>query len=211
MSNQQAVFDPEIDAISKVYGALRDLDEASQSRVLNYVAQKLGTSVHRSKQSDFSDQDNGKEEKEQNKSEDRTERTDTAEQDDDLEGISVVARKWMTRNNLQAKTISNFFSLGIDDIDLVAKSVPGDSKKKRMRSVFLLKGVAAYLGSGAARFAHDAVRETCIHYDAWDTNNFARYFAELVTEVSGTKESGYTLTNRGLVAAAELIKEMAGA
>ncbi len=43
------------------------------------------------------------------------------------------------------------FSLSSDEIDLIAKTVPGKNKEK-MRSVFLLKGVASYLGSGAARF-----------------------------------------------------------
>ncbi len=63
---------------------------------------------------------------------------------------SPVAQKWMRRNGLQAEHLSSIFSLGGDEIDVVAKSVPGKSTKARMHNVFLLKGVAAYLAGGAA-------------------------------------------------------------
>jgi len=36
----------------------------------------------------------------------------------------------MTRNGLEAEKLSAIFSLGIDEIDLVAKSVPGKGKKR---------------------------------------------------------------------------------
>ncbi len=50
------------------------------------------------------------------------------------------------RNGLTAKGLSGVFSLGVDEIDLIAKNVPGKSKTDRTHSVLLLKGVAAYLG-----------------------------------------------------------------
>ncbi len=102
--------------------------------------------------------------------------------------------------------LSSLFSLGVDEIDLVAKKVPGSNKKDKMLSVFRLKGVAAYLGAGVARFTHEEVKEACVHYDAFDTNNFAAYLKSIASEVSGTKESGYTLTARGLTEATEMIK-----
>ena len=75
-----------------------------------------------------------------------------------------------------------------------------------MHSVFLLKGVAAYLGTGAARFTHEQIKETCLHYDAFDSSNFAVYFKSLSAEVSGNKETGYTLTPRGLAAGTEMVR-----
>jgi hypothetical protein len=77
-----------------------------------------------------------------------------------------------------------------------------------MRSVILLKGVAAYLGTGAPRFTHEQIKEACLHYDAFDANNFAFHLKNLSSEISGTKESGYTLTPRGLVAAGKMVKEI---
>ena len=103
------------------------------------------------------------------------------------------------------------FSLGVDEIDLVAKKVPGDNKKDRMHSVLLLKGIAAYLSSGVARFTHQQLKEACLHYDAYDGNNFASYLKDFAGEVSGTKSGGYTLTPRGLTAATEMIKDLVSA
>ena len=113
----------------------------------------------------------------------------------------------MKRNGLKADQLSSMFSLGVDEIDLVAKKVPGATKKDRMRSVFLLKGVAAYLGSGTARVSHDQIKEACLHYDAFDNTNFSKYLKTMSSEVSGGKEAGYTLTARGLTEATELIRK----
>src|ERR1700731_4194300 len=90
-------------------------------------------------------------------------------------GISPLARKWMTRNGLGAQSLTSLFSLGADEIDLVARTVPGKSKRERMRSVLLLKVIAAYLSNGAARVTHEQVKEACLHYDAYDSPNHAKY------------------------------------
>lgn len=197
-------MDPEIIAINDVYAALKDLDPEAQSRVLGYVAGKLKILApasetqfeSRSRQSD----DTGQTNKGVGGSE------SDSQGNDDLDGVSPVARKWMIRNGLQSKQLSAVFSLGVDEIDLVAKSVPGKNKKEKMRSVFLLKGVAAYLGAGAARFTHEQMKEACLHYEAFDAANFALNFKSLSSEVSGNKDSGYSLTARGLTNATEMVK-----
>lgn len=197
--------DPEITAISAVHEALKDLDPGAQTRVLNYVAAKLNIvaprGVNQPQNEAQSDESSGTPPNE------RTENRDGAESDE-LEGISPVAKKWMARNGLQTERLSAVFSLGVDEIDLIAQTVPGKSKRERTRSVFLLKGVAAYLGTGAARFTHQQVKEACLHYDAYDAANFATRVKSLASEVSGTKETGYVLTARGLANATEMIKAM---
>jgi hypothetical protein len=197
--------DKEIVAIAEVYDALKQLDAGAQQRVVEYVAKKLGISVPLAESTDaFVDQgvqrltgaqDAGR----------------GAVSEDDLAGVSPIAKKWMQRNGLTADQLSQVFSIGGDEIDLIAKKVPGKSARARMRSVFLLEGVAAYLASGAARFTHEKVKEACLHYNAYDVNNFAANLRELAAEVSGGKESGYTLTQRGLAGATEIVKELAGA
>ena len=88
-----------------------------------------------------------------------------------LEGVSPVALKWIARNKLDPSQLGAAFSLGVDEIDLVAQKVPGKNKKDqrsflKMRSVFLLDGIAAYLGTGVPRFTHEQVKEACVHYGA---------------------------------------------
>jgi len=197
--------DPEIAAISIVYDALRALEPDAQSRVLAYVAGKLKLPL-------VSRTHHNQEDAPAAKVGDSVilERVPEKERSSDgaLEGISPIAQKWMTRNSLQTSQLESIFSLGVDEIDLIATTVPGKNKKEKMRNVFLLKGVGAYLGTGAARFTHEQIKDTCLHYDAFDAANFAAYFKSLSSEVSGSKSEGYTLTARGLAIATELLKAM---
>jgi hypothetical protein len=196
--------DSEIVAISAVYSALKDLKPEAQSRVLSYVAGKLKITAETL--------DPQREQAERSleyvpaahAKESAAEPKEDA--NEELEGISPVAKKWMARNGLQAKQLSAIFSLGVDEIDLVAKTVPGKKKKERMHNVFLLKGVAAYLGTGVARFTHEQMKEACLHYDAFDAANFSVNFKSLSSEVSGSKDAGYTLTPRGIANATEMVK-----
>ena len=114
----------------------------------------------------------------------------------------------MKRSGLQVSSLERLFSLGGDEIDLIAESVPGKNKKDRMRSVLLLKGMAAYLATGAARFTHEQMKDACVHYDAFDAANFAVYFRSMSGEVTGGKSEGYTLTPRGIAGATEIVKAL---
>jgi hypothetical protein len=197
--------EPEILAISEVYQALEGLESDAQARILKYVADKLKVGIATTP----ADSPARTTVTEGIHYEGETEHAETKDEvDEESEGISPGGRKWITRNGLQASQLSLIFSLGGDEIDLIAKKVPGNSKAKRMRSVLLLKGLAAYLGTGAARFTYQEAKETSLHYDAFDSNNPNYAFKHVASEVSGTKETGYTLTPRGIASATELVKEM---
>lgn len=206
---QPSNLDPEIVAISAVYVALKELNQESQARVVDYVSGKLG--LRRSGPPNQTEDDSDKHHRENTQltSEKRDPDEFGNETSEELEGISPVARKWMRRNGLNASQLTTIFSLGVDEIDLVAKTVPGGkNKKEKMRSVFLLKGVAAYLGGGAARFTHEQAKETCLHYDAYDSSNLSAYLKGMSSEVSGNKEAGYQLSARGLASATALVKQL---
>jgi hypothetical protein len=194
--------EPEIVAISDVYAALKDLDAESRGRVLSYVAAKFGIAAQQS--------NSFKEDTVQVSYEQPVDNIAPAAYDE-LEGISPIGKKWITRSGIRPAKLMSIFSLGIDEIDLVCKSVPGATKSKRMRNVFLLKGIAAYLGTGAARFTHEQVKETSLHYDAWDGPNFANIYKTMSADISGSKEIGYTLTAKGISEATALIKSISGA
>lgn len=199
--------DPEFVAMESVYAALSALEPDAQRRVIDYVVGKLGISSLRLAQSN-ADLDGANE---RGVSLDVPTTAMSAPQpsssDDGDAGINVIAQKWMKRNALTSEQLTSLFSLGGEEIDLIAKRVPGDSKKQRMRSVLLLKGVAAYLGSGAARVTHEQLKETCLHYDAFDAANFAAHIKSFGKEVAGSKSAGYTLTQSGLAAATEIVKQ----
>jgi hypothetical protein len=209
-STQDKARDPELEAMVSVYAALKDLPTDAQQRVVDYVFARLGLKGKRD-QRDIADVRPSRDpilDVHTSDSRDDTDEADDVDVDDELAGVSAIAQKWIRRNGLSAKQLSAVFSLGLDEIDVVARSVPGGSKREKMRNVLLLTCAAAYLASGAARADDEALRQSLTHYNAYDRSNFSTYMREFAADVSGTKENGYTLTARGLAAAADLIKEM---
>jgi hypothetical protein len=209
MSNGEPKIDAEFEAMRAIYAALKDLDADAQKRVLDYVTKRLSLSFETRNEragSSFSPRELAEEVAEK-----RDGPPDDAEDaGDEFEGVSPVAQKWARRNGLTAAQLFKLFSLGVDEIELVAKSVPGSSKREKMHSVLLLTGAASYLGTGAARMTDEKVRETLGHYNAYDASNFATYMKAFAPEVTGSKDGGYVLTARGLAAAAELVKQATG-
>ena len=201
------VIDPEIDAIGLVFSTLSSLDTEAQIRVIEYVAGKLGIQKHFAlRPSGGPGETHGPSAKMRDEAEPET--TPQGPSADSSSGISPVAQKWMTRSGLGTEHLGKIFSLLGDEIDLIAESIPGESKRNRMHNVILLKGIAGYLATGAARVTHEQIKETCLHYDAFDRPNFATYLKGFSADVSGSKDSGYTLTPRGIAAATALVKQM---
>ncbi len=188
-----------------VYQALAPLNEEARSRVWSYVKQRLhlrGAEDSESHTRETLDESRGGQ-------------TPQLEEDHidgggALDGISPVAVKWMKRSGLSVEELSKVFSIGLDEIDLVASAVPGGSKRERLHNVFRLTAIAEYLSSGAARVSHEDLKEACLHYGAYDLPNHAKNVKALGREMSGTKESGYTLSATGITNATKLIREMIG-
>lgn len=208
----------EAEAMKSVVAALKGMNVAGQTRVIDYVIRRLDLKIGAipvpsqpvATTREPLQQAPASEEERANQPDEKVDDKNSVQDDieDGLEGINPIAQKWMKRNGLSASQLSLLFSLGIEDIDLVAESVPGDSNKKRLRSVVLLKGIASYLSSGAARVDHKTLKEAALHYKADAGNNAATYMKEMAAEVGGSAASGYTLTSRGLTAATALVKEL---
>lgn len=219
--------DPELDAMVKVYAALKDLEPEAQYRVLDYIAGRLNLTRLRQNidtqqgpdetrrfdasdiEADLADTSGSRHDVNRG-STNATPHNDETHADDELQGISPVAQKWMRRASLSATQLSSIFSLGVDEIDVVAKSVPGKNAKQRFRNVILLQGIASYLGSGTPKFEHKKLREAYTHYDADPAGNLTTYIKDLASDVSGSAAAGYTLTSRGLNSATDLVKQMTG-
>lgn len=211
--------DAELSAMAIVFNALQPLDSDARNRVIEYVERRLG--MQRSstpapyKSEHFQHVPPEIERGDLSAENDHAEHSfDRGDQDnagdDEIEGISPIAKKWMMRNALSPALISKLYSLGVDEFDLVAPNVPGKSVRERLHNVILLQGVASYLNSGAPRVDGEKLREAVDHYDADAGRNFAAYVKDWTSEFSGSRTSGFTLTTRGLNSAKELIKQMAG-
>jgi hypothetical protein len=209
------MMDPEIDAMIRVFAALKGLEPGAQARVIEYVVRRLDLGVGTPNQTDATSSaiypDQGSARPTGTKLQDTASVPEQTEDEphDGLEGISPIAQKWMRRNGLSPTKLSALFSLGVDEIDLVARKVPGKSARERLRNVMLLQGIAAYLNGGVPRIDNDKLKEAATHYDADAGGNFATYAKEWAAEISGSRAAGdLTLTTRGLNAAKDLIAEM---
>jgi hypothetical protein len=210
--------DAEFHAMSQIYAALKPLDAGGRKRVLDYVLSRLGV--------DLSPRAAEKEKKDETPQRHEAEPADhmAAEgtpkasadvgaednEADEIEGISPLAKKWMRRTGLPGDKLSALFSLGVDEIDLVANSVPGQNTKERLRSLILLQGIASYLGTGAPRVDYSKLKVAMQHYGIDPGNNISTYLKDFAAESSGSVSAGFTLTARGMTSATELIKEMVG-
>ena len=116
----------------------------------------------------------------------------------------------MRRTGLPGDKLSALFSLGVDEIDLVAKSVPGQNTKEKLRSLILLLGIASYLGTGVARTDYSKLKLAMQHYGIDPGKNMSTYLKDFAPESSGSVSGGFALTARGMNSATELIKEMVG-
>jgi len=199
--------DPEFGAYQVVFATLVALDATARARVLRYVAEKLDiapSDTHRTSLRTDDDRPDA----DQPDSPAKQPPATPAEPSSADDGISPIAKKWIHRNSLAMDGLTRLFSVGGEEIDLIADKVPGTSKRGRLHQVLLLKAIAAYLGTGVARVADQQLREVASHYDANDEANFSTNLKGYDSMYSGTKQSGYTLNARGLAAAATLIKEM---
>lgn len=196
----------EIAAISAVYTALKGLDDKAQARVLSYVSGMLNVSIESTTGSHDS-------ENMQDASQQPARATAVAipeATNADAEGINSVALRLMKRSGIEPKDLHGIFSLGIDEIDLVAPKVPGNSKREKFHNVLLLKGIASYLGTGTAKVTHEQLKEASLHYGAFDAGNAAAHLKAFSADFVGSKTAGYTLSPRGLTQGIEMVKEMVG-
>src|SRR5437764_1453639 len=107
------VLDPEIAAMNVVVNAIKDLESASQQRVIEYAITRFNLSGLPTRQGAVDGE---------LPEEDTTLKTSDAGNsgsvdlpplaDDGIEGINPVAKKWMTRNGLSGEALGKLFSLG---------------------------------------------------------------------------------------------------
>jgi hypothetical protein len=200
--------DPEFRAMQRVHAALAPLQAEARQRVLDYVIRRL--SMKAAPGAEPFQRERPAASREAAAEPEVLSQEESADEpiDESLDGISPVALKWMRRSGFTSEQLGSIFSLGIDDIDLITKTIPGRGKGSRMQNILRLKGIARYLASGVARVSHDEFNDACSHYNAHDVPHFSENMRKLGGEISGTKETGYQLTAKGLTAATALIKEM---
>jgi hypothetical protein len=90
-------------------------------------------------------------------------------------------------------------------------NVPGKSRREQTLNVYVLTGLGQFLRSGDRAFDNAMARGFCEKLGCYDPNNHSKFLTgNRISEFTGDKSKGYTLTNVGMKRGAALVKELAG-
>jgi hypothetical protein len=129
------------------------------------------------------------------------------EEDGDIDQVPIRARTWMKQNGLSMEQLQQVFHKGDEGIDIIASEMPGRSTKEKVRSAYVLVGIAQLLSSGDSRFDDKLARSLCETLGIYDPTNHTKYLKG-GNELAGTKDKGWTLTAPGQKRGAAIVAEL---
>src|SRR5438105_2294004 len=124
------------------------------------------------------------------------------------DGFGRRAQQWLAKNQVDA-IIDGVFDVE-NDFALIAQ-LPEGSKREQSMLCYLLTGLRALLRTDEAKFSEPEAVALCKREGCYDLANHSITRAQLGKRVTGSKESGFTLTTVGLSEAAALVKKIATA
>jgi hypothetical protein len=125
------------------------------------------------------------------------------------EGICTKAANWMKKNAITREQLDHVFSIEGDSIDVIAARMPETGKRKQTAQAYVLCGIRTFLRNGDLSFTDTDAREFCNKVGCYDLANHAAYTTSFGNLITGSKESGWRLTNPGLSVGAQIIKQLA--
>jgi hypothetical protein len=125
------------------------------------------------------------------------------------EGICAKAANWMKKNAITREQLDHVFSIEGDTIDVIAARMPESGKRKQTTQAYVLCGVRSFLRNGDLNFSDADARDLCIKVGCYDSPNHATYTTGFGNLITGSKDSGWRLTNPGLRVGAQIIDQLA--
>lgn len=126
------------------------------------------------------------------------------------DGIHTKAAQWMSKYSVARTQLDHVFSIEANLVDVIAAKLPGKSKRQQTVNAYLLCGLKSYLSTGDAAFVDKDAREICSRVGCYDSANHSNYMKAFGNLITGTKESGWKLTNPGIAQVAKVVKDSAG-
>jgi hypothetical protein len=124
------------------------------------------------------------------------------------DGLSARAITWLKQHGLTREHIDQIFALD-GTFDVIAARMPGRSKRQQTIEAYTVCGLRAFLQSGEPTFTDRDARLLCQRVGCYDPANHYNYMKGFDNRITGSKESGWRLTNPGLTAAAQIVSELA--
>jgi hypothetical protein len=121
--------------------------------------------------------------------------------------VGPKAMKWVQKHAVSREMLDEIYHFTDGDVDIIASSVPGASKREMTVNCYLLSGIRGLLKEDVPSLDETETIAVCRRLTAYDKNNHTANRQSVGNKVSGTKPT-FTLTGPGETAAAELIKQM---
>jgi hypothetical protein len=121
-------------------------------------------------------------------------------------GISGKAIGWMKKNSITQEQLEHSFCIETDSIDVIAARMPAKGKRQQTVQAYVICGLKSFLKTGDPAFTDAEGRELCGKVGCYDVANHSNYRKAFGNWFSGSKESGWRLSNPGLSEAAKIVK-----
>ncbi len=116
--------------------------------------------------------------------------------------------RWIKQNGISKSQLDQIFDHGKDGWEIIVGNAPGNSAKDQVIAIYLFMGVRAFLETGESFFDDKATRARCNVFGCYDPKHHVENLDGMGNKLSGNKEQGWKLTAPGMLAAAELIKQI---
>ena len=195
----------EIEAIAKLDEALTPLDDDARTRVMSWAIAKFMPKAARVIEPSFrasrmaeaptaAPDDNGMPE---------------AAVDDGDWKLGPKASRWAKSHNVSVEQLEKVFHKDGKTISIIVTKLSG-STYDQTEAAYLLAGVTSFLSTDDPRFQDDTARDICRDMGCYDRKNHTTYLKRMNNKISGSKSSGWILPGPGLIAAADVVKSLAG-
>lgn len=124
------------------------------------------------------------------------------------EGVSAKASSWMKKYGITREQLDHVFSIEVDSVDVIAARMPANGKRQQTVQAYVICGLKSFLKTGEPAFTDAEARELCSKVGCYDVANHSNYRKAFGNLLSGTKDSGWKLTNPGLNEAAKFVKQL---
>ena len=125
-----------------------------------------------------------------------------------IAGVSPKAVQWMQKHAVTEAQLSQVFSISPDDVEVIASTLPSDSKRQQTSEAYMLCGLRSLIRTGEGRFDDKEARILCEKLGFYDPANHSNYMKAFGNLLSGSKESGWKLTIPGAERAAQIVKKL---
>jgi hypothetical protein len=128
--------------------------------------------------------------------------------DTNAEGISAKATAWLKKYSISSDQLGHVFTISSEEVDVIAASLPGDSKRQQTLEAYVLCGLRSFIRDGADRFDDRDARALCQKLGCYDSPNHSNYMKAFGNLLIGSKDTGWKLTNPGFERAAQIVKQL---